>query len=170
MRSPAGIVRKALTALALVSIVVPVAGGPAHAMEGLPITCTAAGTVSFQKVLNSTVAWTVVGKGSCQGDLEGTYFLDFTGSGTSDTAAICDNTFVVQNLEIDVSGTMTNLGTGEVKLMRQTWFAPLTTYPLVTPFVIGTLQGGTGAGVWFNHIFLNCAGSIVAQFDFGWQT
>jgi hypothetical protein len=169
MRSPAGIVRKSLAALALVSVMVPVAGGPAHADQGLPITCTAAGTVTFQKLVNA-VSWTLVGKGSCQGDLQGTYFLDFTGKGNSDTAAICDNSFVVQNLDLTISGTLTNLGTGAVKLISQEWFAPLTTYPLATPFLIGTAQGGSGAGVWFNHIFLQCGGSIVAQFDFGWLT
>jgi hypothetical protein len=170
MRSSGGIVRRSLAMLALVSVVVPFTAGPAHAVEPLPIACTAAGTVTFEKVLNGGVKWTLIGKGSCQGDLEGTYFLDFTGTGTSDTAALCDATFVVQNLNVNITGTLTNAATLAVKVIRQTWSAPATTYPLATPFLIQTSDGNVGAGTWFNHIFLQCTGSPVAQFDFAWLT
>jgi hypothetical protein len=139
-------------------------GTSAHAVNGLPIVCTAAGTVQHLTVNG----WTVVGRGSCQGDLSGTYFLDFTGTGTSDSLGLCDPGPVVTNLSINIVGTLTDaFGTGS-KLINHNWVAPITTYPVATPFLIQKNSDGStiGAGNFFNHIFLNCAGSVVAQFDF----
>jgi hypothetical protein len=170
MRSVSSRTRRTLVTLALSAASLAVVAPPAHAVSPLPITCTAAGSISLTKPLVGPVQWTLFGKGSCQGDLEGTYILDFTGSGTSDTAAICDDTFVVQNLDLTITGTLTNAASAAVKAIVQEWTAPLTTYPFATPFTIKTGTGNPGAGVFFNHIFLNCAGSPVAQFSFGWLT
>lgn len=155
--------RRILAALALTGLLVPATAGSAGAAP-LPIVCTAAGTVTF---LNGTIdSWSVNGRGSCQGDLEGTYFLDFAGSGASDTTGLCDEGLVVQNLNINVLGSLTNAQTGIPKFFNHDWVAPLTTYPFATPFSIE--QNGSadvvGAGNFFNHIFLQCNGPTVAQF------
>ena len=125
------IIRHGIAALALAIAIVPLSTGSAGAVSGLPITCTAAGTVLFQNGSSNT-AWQLIGKGSCQGDLEGTYFLDFTGTGTSDSLGNCDamnGGFIVPvtNLDIHIVGTLTNAGNGLVKPVNQHWAAPLTT-------------------------------------------
>lgn len=158
--------RRLLAALALTGMLVPAMAGSAGAVSPLPIICTAAGTVTF---VNGTVdSWQVQGKGSCQGDLEGTYFLDFVGSGSSDTVGLCDEGLVVQNLNINVVGSLTNAQTLVPKFFNHDWVAPITTYPLATPFLIQRNGSGEliGAGNFFNHIFLQCNGPTVAQFAF----
>jgi hypothetical protein len=161
---------RALLALSLLTgTLVPFAGGTAHAVGGLPVACTAAGTVFWSQVGNTT-SWSLLGKGSCQGDLEGTYFLDFTGAGTSDSAGLCDGSGLVQNLKINIVGTLTNAGSLAVKGINNDWVAPLSTYPVVTPFLVESNGGDLlGAGAFFNHIFLQCTNSPVAQFDFVYQ-
>jgi len=158
-------VRRILAALALTGLLVPAAAGSASAAP-LPIVCTAAGTVVV--IQGNIDSWSVQGRGSCQGDLGGTYFLDFIGSGTSDTSGLCDETLLVQNLNINVLGSLTPADTLIPKFFNHDWVAPLTTYPLATPFLIQ--RGGSGdlvgAGNFFNHIFLQCNGPTVAQFTF----
>jgi hypothetical protein len=161
--------RRLLAALALTGLLVPAMAGSAGAVSPLPIVCTAAGTVTF---INGDIdSWSVQGRGSCQGDLEGTYFLDFIGSGTSDTLGLCDS-LLVQNLNINVIGSLTNAQTLVPKFFNHDWVAPVTTYPIATPFLIQ--QNGTGellgAGNFFNHIFLQCNGPTVAQFTFAFLT
>ena len=156
-------VRRILAVLALTGLLVPAAAGSASAAP-LPIICTAAGTVTV--IQGNVDSWSVQGRGSCQGNLGGTYFVDFVGSGTSDTVGLCDQSLVVQNLNINVLGSLTNAQTLVPKFFNHDWVAPLTTYPLATPFLIE--QNGSddlvGGGNFFNHIFLQCNGPTVAQF------
>jgi hypothetical protein len=160
-----GRIRRGLAALAFGAVLIPGLAGTANAAP-LPIICTAAGTVVFTNGTPDT--WSISGRGSCQGDLQGTYFLDFNGFGTSKTTGLCDPGLLVQDLNINVVGTLTNTQTLGVKFINQDWVAPLTTYPLVTPFLIqpNASDDEIGAGVFFNHIFLICTGPTVAQFDF----
>ena len=165
--------RPALLVVALALLVVPLTAGTAGAISPLPITCTAAGTVTF--VNGGNTVWTLLGRGSCQGDLEGTYFLDFTGTGTSDSLGNCDamnGGFVVPvtDLDIAISGTLTNANTMVPKALTQHWVAPVTTYPVVTPFAVEDNGSPIGAGVFFNHIFVQCLNNPVAQFDFTFLT
>jgi hypothetical protein len=163
-------IRRGIAAIALGAALVPVMAGSANAVSPLPIVCTAAGTVTF--VNGSPDAWTVAGRGSCQGDLEGTYFLDFSGTGTSGSLGLCDQGLVVTDLAISVVGSLTNAQTLVPKFFAHTWSAPVTTYPLVTPFLVSQTGSGDliGAGAFFNHIFLMCTGPSVAQFDFAFLT
>lgn len=179
MRLGFGAARRATVILAIASAMIPFASGPAHAAAPLPIACTAAGSITVS-TLGTTWHWELLGKGSCEGDLQGTYFLDFVGSGTSDTLGICDGTGLVQNLDLTIHATLTNANTLIPKNLVQTWSAPVTTYPVATAFLVDTTSGpgGPGAGVFFNHIFLQCpgnplattAGSPVAQFDWAFLT
>jgi len=156
------VIRRGFAAVALAAMLIPAMPGSASA-AGL-ITCTAAGTVTF--VNGDTDSWGVSGKGSCQGDFQGTYFLDFSGSGTSDTLGLCDSGLLVQNLDINVVGSLTNAQTLIPKFFSHNWSSPLTTYPVVTPFLLSDSDGLAGVGAFFNHIFLMCTGPTVAQFDF----
>ncbi len=163
-------VRRAIAALALAASIVPLSAGSAGAVSPLPIVCNAAGTVIFTNS-NSTDTWTIAGRGSCLGDLEGTYFLDFTGTGTSSSLGLCDQGLVVLDLHINVLGTLTNAQTLQTKILNQDWVAPITTYPVATPFLIQSNAGDLiGAGTFFNHIFLICSGPSVAWFEFGFLT
>lgn len=155
--------RRGVAALALISGLVPFTAGTAQAASPAVITCTAAGTVVFTN--STTDTWSVAGRGACQGDNEGTYFLDFIGSGTSTTLGLCDTGLVVQDLDIQVVSTLTNAATLLPKVFTQNWVAPVTTYPLATPFAITDGGNPVGAGNFFNHIYLNCSGSPVAQFE-----
>jgi len=165
--------RPAIALIALALLVVPLTAGTAGALQGVPVLCTAAGTVLFQN--NANTAWQLVGRGSCQGDFEGTYFLDFTGVGSSDSLGNCDamnGGFIVPvtNLSINIVGTLTNAGDLSVKALNQNWVAPITTYPVVTPFLVQRANGAQiGAGAFFNHIFIQCLNSPVAQFTFAFQ-
>jgi hypothetical protein len=146
-------------------------GPNAAGVEGLPIICTAAGTVGY--VDGSPVdGWTVSGQGSCQGDLEGTYSMSFAGSGTSTGLGVCDASLVVRDLDLLVTYTLVSFATGDVQTIAHRWIAPVTTYPVGTPFIVEHVPAEVpvGAGVFFNHIFLNCSGSPVATFDWAWQT
>ena len=154
--------RRGLAALAIGASMIPAMAGSAHA-AALPIACTAAGTVVFTN--GSPDSWTISGRGSCFGDFGGTYFIDFTGVGTSSTLGLCDGGLTVNDLHINVFGTLTNVQTLAVKLVNQDWVAPVTTYPVATPFLIENAAGG-GAGVFFNHIFAICTGPTVANFAF----
>lgn len=169
MQKNRGRTRRLLATVALAGIMIPAMAGSAGAVSPLPIVCTAAGTVTFVNGENDS--WTLLGRGSCQGDLEGTYFLDFVGQGTSDTLGVCDQGLLVQNLNINVVGSITNAQTGVPKFFNHDWVAPLTTYPIATPFLINQNGGGLiGAGVFLNHIFLICTGPTVAQFSFAFLT
>ena len=170
MRKGKAPLRRVLAALALTGLLVPAMAGSAGAVSPLPVVCTAAGTVTFVNS-NGVDTWTLLGRGSCQGDLEGTYFLDFIGQGTSNSLGVCDGGLLVTNLNINVVGSLTNAQTGVLKFFNHDWVAPLTTYPIVTPFLINQNGGGLiGAGAFFNHIFLICTGPTVAQFTFAFFT
>ena len=170
--------RHGVAALALGVAMVALTSGPATAVSQLPITCSAAGTVQFQNS-GPITNWQVLGKGSCQGDLNGTYFLDFSGVGTSDSLGNCQamqggSVVPVTGLDIAVAATLTNAATLVPKLVNMHWYGPIdeggisiTTYPIVTPFLINRGGALQGAGAFFNHIFVQCLNSPVAQFDFG---
>jgi hypothetical protein len=163
--------RRVLAALALTALLVPAMAGSAGAVSPLPIACTAAGTVTFTN--GDPDRWLLVGQGSCQGDLEGTYVMSLIGVGTSDTLGLCDEGLIVQNLNILTRVSLRNLAnSANNKTLLQLWTAPVTTYPVVTPFLIVDLASGTpnGAGAFFNHIFLMCTGPTVAQFSFAFLT
>lgn len=102
-------------------------------------------------------SWTISAKAVCQGDNTGTHFAEVSGSGFSATLGLCDGTGVVQHLEIAVTITLTSFSTGLTRIITETWSAPLTTYPVVTPFLIS--DGGlvsdndiVGAGTIFTRV------------------
>ncbi len=80
--------------------------------------------------------WSITAKGLCQGDNTGTHFADISGTGTSATLGLCDETGVVMHLEIAVTITLTSFSTGLTRVLTEMWSAPLTTFPVATPYLI----------------------------------
>jgi hypothetical protein len=121
--------------------------------------------------------WTIQGSGSCPANL--TLLLNpneaqtvrFFGQGTSDTLGLCDGSLLVQNLLIVVRVQYTNVVTGTTTTETQYWRAPLTTYPVATPYLMTTRPGAGafGAGIALHHILLGCgnAGTMPSA-SFGW--
>ena len=148
------------------ALVVSVAGGAAADKGIPPRLCTAAGTILTTTGTPDT--WTIVGQGSCN-DISTTYAVSFTGAGTSSGLGLCSPEplpFVVTNLRIVITGTLVDSLTQIPTPFTQLWVAPVTTYPLGTPFLVTRLNGDLiGAGNFFNHIFLQCNGSPVATFQ-----
>ena len=159
--------------LSLVAIVAPGVTSPAGAVSPLPITCTAAGTLETVSGPLLT-QWKLVGAGSCQGDLDGSYFIpNLLVQGTSDSIGLCGDSGVVQNLSLKAAGTLVNLSNPlkSKTLDGQTWGSPLTTFPITTPFIITSATGELGAGTINSRIFGKCPAAggtpaMTVQFSF----
>ncbi|MFY9588844.1 MAG: hypothetical protein WAT66_15470, partial [Actinomycetota bacterium] len=117
----------AVVALALVAFVAV----PAQAATR--VVCVANGFVDISG--DGPYTWSVLGQGPCLDTLQGTFATQFSGTGTSDTLGLCDG-LVVQNLSIVIDAVTTNLRTGAQSFTTQQWFAPITTFPVATPFLI----------------------------------
>lgn len=144
--------------LSLAALISPVVGSTAGAVSPLPITCTVAGTLDVTSGPTQT-DWLLVGAGSCQGDMDGTYILsNLVARGTSDSIGLCGDDVVVTNLSLNPTGTLVNLSNPlkNKTLNGQTWGAPVTNFPVTTPFVIQTPGGEIGAGTINTRIFGKC--------------
>jgi len=163
--------RRAVITLLLATAVIPIVAVNANAVGTERFICTAAGSIVTTATPDT---WSIVGGGSCVSQ-ENPYFLEFTAAGTSQGLGLCsaDSTlpFIVQDLDLIVTGTLTssNPTNPAVKGILQHWTAPITTYPLGTPFLVTSNTGDIfGAGIFWNHIFLNCQGSPVATFQWAY--
>jgi hypothetical protein len=143
---------------------------PAGARAGLPLVCQTAGAVNETGgpgVWNWDIQF---GFGQCFGDGSGPYIVQGTGSGTSTGLGLCDG-ILVKNLKLNVTLHLASvLGTPYNKTLNEIWSAPLTTFPLATPFLISDASGGTpvGGGVILTRIGLKCPpagtpGTITAE-------
>jgi hypothetical protein len=144
--------------------------------------CTGSGRVFVDRVSSTTTqtAWRVNGSGSCplQVNLSSPFnppeptTVEFAGAGTSDTLGLCDKTLLVRNLNLLVRVTFTGVVSGTVVTQTERWYAPLTTFPLVTPFLISGVNGNPptlGAGLAFSRIFLGCGNDgLKPSADFAW--
>jgi hypothetical protein len=154
-----------LAATCLLSGALVVGARPAEAVG--PITCTAAGSVVVvDNPITGLTSWSLTGRGSCIGEGNGTQFLEFTGTGTSKGLGLCGSSGVVEDLSLRVTGTLVNLTTGLARPLLQEWHAPVTTFPIEVPFVIGKNRG---AGSISTRIFGECTGSPSAFYAFSYQ-
>ena len=129
-----------------------------------------AGRVTAQNGTPAT--WQVSGQGRClePGLTSEPRLLEFTGSGTSGSLGLCaPGNLVVTNLRLDVTVSTTRTATGTTDVEQETWAAPVTTFPLATPFTITDASGApSGAGLAFHRIYLRCGdggGSPSAVFE-----
>lgn len=160
-------IRRALALLVVTVALVAMAASPASA--GPRINCAMTGHVLLSQNPAGDWSWGITAAGPCLNFLSGPYTAIATGEGHSDTLGLCGG-LLVQNLVIDVKLTVMNLRTGQVKVTNETWGAPLTTFPLATPFIVGGGQSGVGAIS--TRILLGCppGGSSVATFVFSTST
>jgi hypothetical protein len=162
----AGVLVLAVTAL--------VPAPSADAVSPVPITCTVGGMLEITSGPELT-HWKLAGGGSCQGDLDGTYFLpNLVVQGTSDTIGLCGDQGVVTNLSMSATGTLVNFANpmASKTVAGQTWGAAVTTFPFTTPFVITGPNGNQiGGGTMNTRIFGKCplvggSPAMTAQFTF----
>jgi hypothetical protein len=158
-------IRRTALALAACAVIVGIVGvGSAEALTVKP--CTGSGslyTVPSGNPLHP-YAWFIQGGGSCPANLQllltpkEPQTVKFAGLGTSDSLGICDRSLVVHNLALAVKVRYTNTVTGITTTEGQYWHAPLTLFPVATPFFQSTAPGSglIGAGLVLHHILLNC--------------
>jgi hypothetical protein len=147
-------------ALLVVVLTVAIDAGPAGAQTGT-MECTGSGTVQLASGTGSAVSWTVDLTGvSCVSSDE-TLGGTVGGTGTSDGLGLCpaapsDPTvpLTVDNLRINATENLSG-GLGGVTV-NDTWTAPLTTFPITTPFLIERGGSLVGAGTIFTHIYAQC--------------
>lgn len=149
-----------LAAVVSLGVTLVGAGPVANAASTAPLlhTCDGTGTVSFGS--GTPTVWTVNGSGVCYNSAippQAVGTVTLTGGGTSSTLGPCTNTLIiVENLNLTVTVTYTDSVTGTSASEVQTWFAPISTFPLITPFILTTANNGFGVGVVISHIFLQC--------------
>ena len=150
-----------IVALALVAAVAaPASAAPTR------VVCVANGFVDVSGT--GPYIWDLAGNGTCLDTLQGNFLVSFTGSGTSDTLGLCGG-LIVQDLNLTVNQRFLNLRTLAVSNTTDTWTAPITTFPLATPFLVRDDGGGLeGAGTILTRILLSCppGGNHVATFVF----
>lgn len=155
--------RRTLVLVVLMLALVGLIAAPAS--SATRVTCLANGFVDVSG--SGPYSWAIAGAGTCVDTLQGNFLVSILGFGSSDTLGLCGG-LLVQNLNIAVGMNLHNLRTLQDRSVVQTWSAPLTTFPLVTPVLID--QGGSlqGAGVISTRILLSCppAGNHVAAFVF----
>jgi hypothetical protein len=109
--------------------------------------------------------WDIVMLGECRGDFQGPYALFGVAEGTSEGLGLCSGDLLVTNLDLDAELFLSSAkGPAFSKLLLEHWTAPITTYPVATPFLIEDVADPdsptlVGAGVLSQHLGLRCNGS-----------
>lgn len=158
-------VRRTLALLLVTVALVALVASPASA--GPRVNCVANGNVFISGT--GPYTWSIEGLGPCLDSLQGNFLTSFSGSGTSTSLGLCGGV-VVRGLSLNVSLTFLNLRTGQVTAQTETWSAPVTTFPIATPFLIG--GGHSGAGTILTRVLGQCPplGNSVATFVFSTST
>jgi hypothetical protein len=161
--APSRGLRRVLALVVVTVALVAMIATPASA--GPRLTCVANGHVGLTDNGDGTWTWDVQGVGPCLNFGTGPYFVSFSGSGTSTGLGLCTG-LVVQDLNIDVNLNILNIRNGNVTSTTENWFAPITTFPIATPFFIN--DGQSGAGAIATRVGANCppGGFSVATFAF----
>lgn len=155
-------ISRAALALGLVAALVPMAiGGVGGAVAGLPLICRGSAVLSYADGVPDTISIDG-GVGLCTGNLSGTYTLVFSGAGTATGLGLCeegDDPPIVQSLDLAMSLHLVSTGDGHVLDLDEHWSAPVTLFPLLTPFDATDDSTGetVGGGYVSTRIFLNCA-------------
>lgn len=147
-------------ALLTVVLTVGLDAGPASAQTGV-MACVGTGAVQLRSGSGPAVDWSIDLTGvSCvagDGALGGT----LAGAGTSQGLGLCPSPpssasipLTVDDLSVNVTASLS--GARGAVTLADTWTAPLTTFPIATPFLI--TRGGSlvGAGTIVTHIFAQC--------------
>jgi len=146
----------ALVALCLgLGLTAPAVAVPKPPMR---ITCLATPAIHIEEETANpgTFDWTVNGTGACVA-AQGTLTTTINGAGTSSGLGLCTG-LLVQSLDITINITVTRVFSGDSFSAVDHWVAPVSTFPVATPFVIrnGDKTHTLGAGAIFTHIKLKC--------------
>jgi hypothetical protein len=133
---------------------------PAHGF--VYIQCRLAARASQAEIAPGVYDWDVIMIGECGGDGQGRYSAFGSADGTSTGLGLCDGTLLVSNLALDVVLFLDSAkGPQFSKLLQERWSAPVTTFPVVMPFLIEDVSSGTpalaGAGALSQYLGLNCS-------------
>jgi hypothetical protein len=156
-----------LATVAIVAVAVPASAGPLSNK----LICVATGNVNVSTpdpAADDTVSWMVRGTGLCTGDSLGPHILRLRGVGTSTNLGLCDG-LLVTDLAMDVTLRLESVSSGVENEIRQTWRAPITTFPVATPFFIDSDSGAlAGVGAAFTRVAGRCPphGSSGANIEF----
>lgn len=155
-------ITRAVLALVLAAAIVPLAiGGTGSAVPGLPLICRGAAVLSYTDGLPDTISIDD-GVGLCTGNLAGTYSLTYSGSGTAIGLGLCEEGAdlpIVQSLDLAMHLHLVSTSDGHVLDLDEHWTAPVSLFPLLTPFNASDDSTGetVGGGYVSTRIFLNCA-------------
>jgi hypothetical protein len=160
-RAPSRRARLAGRGLALVAVVTGVLAVAPAAQASQQLVCNGGGGVTIDRQLDGTYKWVMTGFATCnnpQGDPVRTAAL--TGLGESANLGICSDDLLVDAFSMNVAVTFTSfspLSGVQSSVQHQVWSLPATTFPVVTPFVVSSQEGGLlGAGELSTHIALKC--------------
>jgi hypothetical protein len=159
---------RVVLALTLVAALVPLAvGGLAEARVAL--ICRGASVLSYTD--NDFPTYDTIsitgGTGLCTGNLQGTYALTYSGSGHISRVGMCDADHpvtagqthpVTSDLVLAMNLHLVSTGDGHTLDLAEEWIGPVTTFPVITPFV-ALNDGGNGvagAGYISTRIFIRC--------------
>lgn len=147
-------------ALLLIVVSVGLDAGPAGAQVGT-MECTGSGTVQLSSGAGPAVDWSIDLTGVTCVSSDETLGGTLNGTGTSQGLGLCpaapSNPSIPLTVDgLSVSATESLSGFHGPVTVDDTWTAPLTTFPITTPFLI--TRGGSlvGAGTIFTHIFAQC--------------
>jgi hypothetical protein len=170
-----GNMRRVVLLVAMLGILGALVAGPAQAAPGGPLSnkliCVMSGRITVttpDATTTDTVSWFLQAGGICTGDARGPYIGKAVGSGVSTDLGFCDD-LLIKDLALDVDLDLESISSGLTLHRDQTWFAPLTTFPLATPFFISNqVDVLSGAGSMFTRYGFNCppGGSPAANFVF----
>ena len=158
---------RAVALIVLTMAMIAMVASPASA--GPRVRCVMNGNVVITANAGGGWDWSVGGTGPCLDFLNGPFNGIITGTGHSATLGLCDG-LVVTGLKIKVSLTLANLRNGVTTTTSEVWRAPITTFPVATPFFMG--GGENGLGTILTRLLLNCppGGASVATFVFETST
>ena len=155
-RAAAGAGAAILLAVLTVGLDAVPAGAQVGTME-----CTGSGSVQLTSGTGSAVNWRVDLTGVSCVSADETLGGSVAGAGTSDGLGLCPAApsnptipLTVDNLNINATESLSGFRGGVT--VDDTWTAPLTTFPIATPFLI--TRGGSlvGVGSIVTHIFAQC--------------
>jgi hypothetical protein len=143
-----------LAVMLTMALAAPASAAPAPGQ----ITCVATPRVHISQNADDPAIfdWSIHGDGACVA-AKGTLTVRIDGEGQGRGLGFCTGLFV-QDLVIPMTITVQRVFSGETYTRNAIWFAPVTTFPEATPFLVAdpAAAGVAGAGTIFTHIFFGC--------------
>ena len=156
-------------AFMLLAALVLTLGTVMPAQASTRVECVAAGFTDHTLNPDGTVSWHIVGQGECVDTLQGPWLVNLVGNGTSDNLGLCTSNLLMSNLNLSVHINSLNLRTLNPTPYDETWSAPLSVFPIATPFFISSGTGSPGLGVILTRILANCPPGGLHTATYAWS-